>query len=93
MTPETLRDKAIIKCNLAFLNKIDSKIRDEEILKLIQQAKEEWTIPLIQLLKVAKCPDCDGSGSYASPDKNGEPIQTQCRWCFERNLIINAPEP
>ena len=51
-------------------------------------------IDIIQLLKVAKCPNCDGSGTIVSSvDCCGE-IQDieQCQWCYERNKIINASE-
>jgi len=38
---------------------------------------------LKNLLSIAKCPNCDGSGAYY--DNNGEVCQ--CHWCYEvKNL-------
>ena len=42
---------------------------------------------LLALLAAANCPNCDGSGSWASP-RDG--IQMQCQWCFERAAIAKA---
>lgn len=39
---------------------------------------------LAKLLKVAKCPCCDGSGGYYNND--GQP--TQCQWCDETKKAI-----
>lgn len=56
----------------------------------IKRSKLEWIKPYAEMLKIAQCPDCNGSGSYAIPNhKTGEPEQQQCRWCFERNLLLN----
>lgn len=38
------------------------------------------------LLKVAKCPHCNGNGVIQISDDECE----QCRWCFERDAI-NEP--
>ena len=38
-----------------------------------------------ELISMAKCPDCDGSGSYFSEDE-----EQQCRWCFESNQILTV---
>ncbi len=35
------------------------------------------------LLKVAKCPNCDGSGGIPHQVGNGEWEQEQCQWCDE----------
>lgn len=40
-----------------------------------------------ELLKVASCPCCDGSGGFY--DGDGEACQ--CQWCFERNAILAQP--
>lgn len=51
---------------------------------------------LHELLAVAKCPECDGSGFVVREtggcDADGENdtrecIQEQCRWCYERELL------
>ena len=44
---------------------------------------------LRDLLAMASCPNCDGIGSYSMAGLNGEVIQEQCRWCFEKNLLLN----
>lgn len=36
------------------------------------------------LLDAAKCPQCDGSGSWADP---GDGSQIQCQWCFEHQAL------
>ena len=42
----------------------------------------------LQLLKIAKCPACDGSG--AIPQGNPQdPEWEQCQWCDERNRLIS----
>ena len=28
-------------------------------------------------------PSCDGNGTYAEGDENGEPTPAQCQWCYE----------
>jgi len=48
---------------------------------------------LIGLLRYAKCPDCDGSGTIwrqSLDDVSAD--QEQCRWCFERNAAFTAKE-
>ena len=49
----------------------------------------------VALLKVAKCPECDGSGAYMERtgtdefgDAVGEP--RQCQWCAERDALLQA---
>ena len=43
---------------------------------------------LVELLKAAKCPCCDGSGGYY--DNYGEP--TQCQWCDESKAALAMAE-
>ena len=43
---------------------------------------------LEELLQLAKCPDCDGSGSIPHQFMDGEWDQQQCQWCDERNKMI-----
>ena len=43
---------------------------------------------LVGLLDVAKCPNCDGSGSYSGADTYGEEVQIQCQWCFEKATLV-----
>jgi hypothetical protein len=44
---------------------------------------------VIKLLKVARCPECDGGGTIVyTCDKYGEPDEIgPCQWCDERNRI------
>jgi hypothetical protein len=51
----------------------------------------------VELLRVAKCPECDGCGftvhETGGCDMDGENdtrecVQEQCRWCFERNGLL-----
>lgn len=48
------------------------------------------------LLRLAKCPDCDGSGVIptmsSSSDMPPIPIPTPCQWCYERNAAL-SPAP
>lgn len=52
----------------------------------------------IELLKVAKCPCCDGvCGWYVdiAPNYNtgdAEQIQVQCQWCDEKDELIKKYE-
>jgi len=43
---------------------------------------------LVEMLKAAKCPCCDGSGGYY--DNHGEP--TQCQWCYESKAALALAE-
>jgi hypothetical protein len=45
------------------------------------------------LLRVAKCPNCDGSGSIPHQVGEGEWEQEQCQWCDERAAIDEARKP
>ncbi len=48
---------------------------------LDSQAKLEEAMTL---LGAAKCPQCDGSGSWADPSDGS---QMQCQWCFEYQAL------
>jgi hypothetical protein len=43
-----------------------------------------------ELLKVAKCPACDGSGQYPAYGEHGEPVGIQCEWCFKVKEILET---
>ena len=55
----------------------------EDALKLQAKVQE-----LEGLLKVAKCPCCDGSGAYY--DNMGEVCQ--CQWCYETKAALKENE-
>lgn len=42
---------------------------------------------LVALLKIARCPNCDGSGNIS----HDEWEQEQCQWCYERQVPSQAP--
>lgn len=42
----------------------------------------------VELLGVSKCPNCDGSGSYAIEGPHGEAQECQCQFCFEKNALL-----
>lgn len=44
---------------------------------------------LKKLLSVAKCPECDGSGSILQQVGDDEWEQQQCQWCYEKNQLTN----
>jgi hypothetical protein len=76
----------------------------DKITSEISQKQNEEMKGAIELLNIANCPDCDGSGiipiqiikTDTKINKYGEqepyPIYdiepSQCRWCFERDLLI-----
>lgn len=43
-----------------------------------------------RMLHAASCPECDGSGSNAEQDGDGEWVQVQCQWCHEHNRIATV---
>ena len=56
----------------------------------LQQARERIA-ELEGILKIAKCPDCDGSGYFAhGPYDDGSWEQEQCQWCDERNCLLTT---
>lgn len=68
---------------------IDGKPQDVAANALLAEA--------IGVLRIAKCPDCDGCGytvhEIGGCDMDGENdtrecVQEQCRWCDERASII-----
>ena len=40
------------------------------------------------LLGVARCPNCDGSGSIAHQVGDSDRWQEQCQWCYEKYLAL-----
>ena len=42
----------------------------------------------IELLRWAKCPECDGSGSIPRQISDYEWGAEQCEWCFDRNAAV-----
>ena len=48
---------------------------------------------MLSLLKVAKCPSCDGSGAipHEAMTPNGSEVDwEQCQWCDEQKKIIDS---
>jgi hypothetical protein len=44
--------------------------------------------PLVELLRVAKCPACDGSGVISHQVGEQEWEHQKCQWCDERNAAL-----
>ena len=74
-----------------FLNQTDS----DEVSRFAVKAANshhllvEQVERLRELLKVAKCPSCDGSGAYY--DAFGAAVQ--CQWCAEVKQLLKETEP
>ena len=84
-TPEELK-KAL---DIARIDPDLKLMRYDLQMALIKSYTKKQIEPLIELLKIAKCPDCDGSGVISGYNHIlNEPEQEQCRWCFERNQWI-----
>jgi hypothetical protein len=47
---------------------------------------------LVGLLEMAKCPNCDGSGSIAHQCSEDKWEQEQCQWCFLKYLTLAVAE-
>jgi hypothetical protein len=44
---------------------------------------------MIGLLRAAKCPACDGSGSIPIQVSLRDWEAEQCRWCYEKDLVLS----
>ena len=61
------------------------------VIELMESYAKEHAKSIIQLLEIAKCPDCDGSGTVVTsvhPDDGSIDGIEPCRWCYERNKLI-----
>ncbi len=48
---------------------------------------EKWQEALAKALPSTYCPPtCDGRGTYAEADENGDPTPAQCEWCYKVRL-------
>ncbi len=62
--------------------------------KGLVEALEKREKGIVSLLEAAKCPDCDGSGSYLESypedilDEIGHDHWVKCLWCDEVDRII-----
>jgi hypothetical protein len=64
------------------------KLKDE--LRVVYEVVEELKHKLgvvKDLLKVAKCPNCDGSGGIPIQVGDSSWEQEQCQWCYEKKQI------
>lgn len=43
----------------------------------------------LELLKAAKCPNCDGSGAYMINMSSTNAELQQCQWCAERKALVS----
>ena len=58
---------------------------------LYRAARSATPAHILGLLKVSKCPACDGSGSIPHQVREGEWEAEQCQWCDERSQINFGP--
>ena len=54
----------------------------------LYNAVRETVGSLTTLLAATKCPECDGSGSYARYNIYGEVEAVQCQWCHDTRLLL-----
>lgn len=73
-------DRAYIRNDRLKEENIDARARNEMFKAQLNKAR--------CLLKMAQCPNCDGSGAY--PDRYVNP--EQCRWCNERKAILEMED-
>ena len=72
---------------IAHLEAENEKLRDKLGTEMASHAfMSRGMEALRDILKVATCPECGGSG--ASYDEYGNPCQ--CRWCHERENLLNG---
>ena len=67
-------------------------IREKKLrFALLESYAKEHNGLLIKLLKVAKCPNCNGNGIIVNQQPfTGDIIDTEpCQWCDEKNQWIN----
>lgn len=55
--------------------------------------REARVANLEALLKAAKCPNCDGSGSIPRQVAEDDWEAEQCQWCAERERILSTVWP
>jgi hypothetical protein len=44
---------------------------------------------MVNLVRHAKCPACDGSGQIATQRGKYDYDVEQCQWCYERDLVMS----
>ena len=62
------------------------------IMEKVEQYAQQVSRPLIEILKVAYCPNCDGSGAIPINTNPGDQDWEQCQWCYERELLLKEQE-
>ena len=83
----TAFDRLVIERKISDLLSADNRANQQTIEDLTAKAER-----LIGLLSVAKCPNCDGSGSVPVEGGDGGWEAEQCQWCFEREAALKESE-
>ncbi len=55
---------------------------------IMEEDIKKGVLALEALLKVADCPNCDGSMTIPFQDGNGDWDAEPCQWCFERHALL-----
>lgn len=50
--------------------------------KQLEGERDQWREVAVQLSRSNKCPNCDDVGFYVIENRQGEPEQCQCQWCY-----------
>lgn len=68
----------------------DIKVED----MLLVRGCRDMLDPVVELMRVAKCPDeaCGGQGFTVIDGGNGEGEQQQCQWCCERDALVEEAD-
>lgn len=61
------------------------EVEKDAVFKFAEQYAQQASNPLIELLKVAHCPNCAGDGVIWLNENAIE----QCQWCDEQNELIS----
>lgn len=65
------------------LSQVEEKMREvkSKLNKLPDSSVDNW---IEEVLPRTHCPpSCDGYGTYAETDSEGDPEPAQCQWCYE----------
>lgn len=55
---------------------------ERDRLRGLYKQRDQWREVAVQLSRSKKCPNCDDVGFYVIENRQGEPEQCQCQWCY-----------